>query len=63
MFNPRRIRFIERGVVMTNDSKTRIKNHLRSFEYCFKANESTLNSRSAKRIHKYISKIKKELNR
>ena len=48
---------------MTNDSKTRIKNHLRSFEYCFKANESTLNSRSAKRIHKYISKIKKELNR
>lgn len=48
---------------MTNDSKTRIKNHLRSFEYCFKANESTLKNKSVKRIQKYISKIRKELNR
>lgn len=46
---------------MNNDSKTKIKNHLRSFEYCLKANESTLKNKSVKRIKKYISKIKKEL--
>ena len=48
---------------MNTDSKTKIKNHLRSFEYCFKANKTILSNKSIKRINKYISKIRKELNR
>jgi len=48
---------------MNTDNKNRIKNYLRSFEYCFKANRSQLKLKSIKRINKYISKIRKELNR
>lgn len=46
---------------MNSDSKQKLKNHLRSFEYCLKANESTLDDKSVKRINKYISKIRKAL--